>query len=240
MKNIRSERLRFFRKKPIIITIVAIVALGLLSASALLFMNIYILSSTDDQIISFEEGEALKADCILVLGAGVRDDGSLSPMLHDRLKQGVALYFAGASDRLLMSGDHGRHDYDEVNAMKTYAVDNGVPSECVFMDHAGFSTYESIYRAKAIFQTKKIIIVTQEYHLPRALHIANAFGLEAYGVSADLRSYGGQTYLFLREIAARGKDFCISILKPKPTYLGDVIPISGDGNITNDHNKDYT
>lgn len=107
-------------------------------------------------------------------------------MLEDRLKQGIKLYELGASDRLLMSGDHGRKEYDEVNVMKKFAIDAGVPSEHIFMDHAGFSTYESLYRARDIFQADRIIIVTQKYHLYRAMYIAEKLGLEAYGVASDL------------------------------------------------------
>lgn len=133
-----------------------------------------------------------------------------------------------------MSGDHGRNNYDEVNVMKQYAIDQGVPSSDIFMDHAGFSTYDSIYRAKEIFNADKVIIVTQEYHLYRALYIANKLGLEAYGVRANPKQYSVQLFRELREILARNKDFIKTIYKPKPTYLGEVIPVSGDGNITND------
>jgi len=133
-----------------------------------------------------------------------------------------------------MSGDHGKEDYDEVNVMKNFAMQNGISSEDIFMDHAGFSTYESIYRAKEVFDVKKIVIVTQEYHLYRALYIANKLGLEAYGVSSDQRKHTGAVYRELREVLARNKDFVKSIFKPKPTYLGEKIPISGDGNLTND------
>ena len=171
-------------------------------------------------------------DCILVLGAGVRDDGTPSDMLHDRLRRGVELYHAGAAPKLLMSGDHGRVDYDEVNVMKNYAVETGIASSDVFMDHAGFSTYESLYRARDIFQAKKIIIVTQQYHLHRALYIANALGLEAYGVAANYRDYAGQFKRDIREILARNKDFLTSVIQPKPTHLGEVIPVSGDGDLT--------
>jgi vancomycin permeability regulator SanA len=161
-------------------------------------------------------------------------------MLHDRLRRGVELYEAGAAPKLLMTGDHGRKNYDEVDVMKSFAVDAGIASENVFMDHAGFSTYESMYRAKEIFQAKKVIIVTQQYHLYRAIYIAESLGLEAYGVAADYRSYYGQTKRDIREVLARVKDFGTSILKPKPTYLGDAIPIWGDGNQTNDENSDFT
>lgn len=194
----------------------------------------YVSLSTKGQILSVDKASSLEnIDCILVLGCGVYADGTPSAMLTDRLKQSIALYNAGAAPKLLMSGDHGQKNYDEVNTMKQYAVDAGVPDSDIFMDHAGFSTYESVYRAKEIFGAEKIIIVTQRYHLYRALHIANAFGLEAYGVSADLRSYRGQTYRDIREILARNKDFITAIFKPKPTYLGETIPIFGDGNLTN-------
>ena len=181
-----------------------------------------------------EEAAELQADCILVLGAGVRSGGVPSPMLEDRLKTGIALYQSGAAKRLLMSGDHGRKGYDEVNVMKSYALHGGVPSEAVFMDHAGFSTYESMYRARDIFGAKKIIIVTQEYHLYRALYDAESLGLEAYGVAADGRRYSGQLYRDFREILARGKDFFYGIVQPRPTYLGETIPLSGNGDVTND------
>ena len=161
-------------------------------------------------------------------------------MLHDRLRRGVELYELGAAPKLLMSGDHGRKGYDEVDAMKHFAVDAGIDSDDVFMDHAGFSTYESMYRAKEIFQAQKIIIVTQEYHLYRAIYIAESLGMEAYGVSSDYRAYSGQVRMDLREMLARVKDFGTSLIQPKPTFLGEAIPIWGDGNLTNDENSDFT
>ena len=131
-------------------------------------------------------------------------------------------------------GDHGREDYDEVGAMKDYAIENGVPSENVFMDHAGFSTYETVYRAKEIFEADKVIIVTQEYHLYRALYIAEQLGVDAYGVSSDLNTYAGQSMRDAREVLARCKDWLMCIFKPEPTYLGEAIPVSGNGDVTND------
>lgn len=198
-------------------------------------INLYMQGTVKKRIVTPEQAAELdKVDCILVLGCGVRDDGSPSGMLNDRLLQGIALYNAGVSDRLLMSGDHGRVDYDEVNLMKQFAIDHGVPSEDIFMDHAGFSTYESMYRARDIFQVNKIIIVTQRYHMYRALYVAQAMGMEAYGVESDPRQYGGQKMRDLRELLARPKDLIYTIVMPKPTYLGDAIPVSGDGNVTND------
>lgn len=212
------------------IAIIGIVALGCI---ALLLINVYVKASTRDRIISPEIAANASADCILVLGAGVYNE-TPSAMLHDRLLQGVALYDMGASGKILMSGDHGRKEYDEVNVMKKFAVDKGVPSENVFMDHAGFSTYESLYRARDIFKAKKLIIVTQEYHMYRALYIAKALGIEAYGVTADPREYAGQSYREAREVLARVKDYFYTLVKPKPTFLGEPIPVQGNGELTND------
>lgn len=200
-------------------------------------ISAFVCLSATPYILPAEEAAKLNADCILVLGAGVWGEGESarpSHMLEDRLKTALSLRETGASGKLIMSGDHGREEYDEVNVMKAHAVDAGVPSSDVFMDHAGFSTYESLYRARDIFQAENVIIVTQKYHLYRALYVARALGLEAYGVSADIREYAGQGYYDLREILARDKDFFTSIFKPKPTYLGDAIPVIGDGNLTND------
>ncbi len=199
-----------------------------------ILIDAYVKNSVKSSIISADEAINLNADCILVLGAGVRADGRPSPMLEDRLLQGIALYKMGASNKLLMSGDNTRKGYDEVNTMKQYALDKGIASEDIFMDHAGISTYDSIYRAKEIFQADNVIIVTQQYHLYRALYISESLGINAYGVSADPRIYVGQELRDLREIMARAKDFVKCIFKPPSSFLGDVIPVSGDGNFTND------
>lgn len=215
--------------------LITLLILGLTGAGIVFGINGYVVYTTAPRILSPEEATRLEdVDCILVLGCLVHDSGRPSDMLSDRLRRGVELYQEGAGKKLLMSGDHGRTNYNEVQAMKQYAMDEGVAANNIFMDHAGFSTYESLYRARDIFQAKKILIVTQEYHLHRALYIANALGLEAYGVSADYRSYTGQTAREIREILARNKDFFTAMIQPKPTYLGETIPISGDGNLTND------
>lgn len=223
------------RKRIWIRIFMALLCLGLLGGITILGINGYVKKSTSDQILSpAAAAELTDADCILVLGCYVHDSGRPSDMLADRLRRGIELYRSGAAPKLLMSGDHGRKDYNEVRAMKLEAMEEGIPSEDIFMDHAGFSTYESIFRARDVFAAKKIILVTQKYHLYRALYVANALGLEAYGVAADDHTYVGQAYRELREILARNKDFATSILKPAPTYLGEVIPVSGDGNLTND------
>lgn len=196
--------------------------------------NLIMYFSVKNSIIPIDEIDSSGADCILVLGAGVRDDGSPSNMLEDRLKIGIELYNNGASDKLLMSGDHGSENYNEVGCMKNYALDCGVSEDNIFLDHAGFSTYESIYRAKEIFGAENIIIVTQEYHLYRALYIAEALNINAIGVSADLRTYIGQSVRETREIAARAKDYVYTIIKPAPTYLGEKISLEASGTVTDD------
>ncbi len=199
-----------------------------------LAINLYVKQSTKKQIIENNDYSGLKdIDCIIILGAGIWGDKP-SPMLEDRLLEGISLYENNVSSKIIMSGDHGKEDYDEVNIMKNFAIEKGIPSENIFMDHAGFSSYESIYRAKEIFKAKKVVIVTQKYHLYRVLYIANKLGLDAYGVGADPRQYVGAMYRELREILARNKDFVKCIFKPEPTYLGDTIPVSGNGDVTND------
>lgn len=220
---------RKLKKLPIFFGITCLVG-----AAALLAVNGFVIASTRGSIISPEDAAGRQADCILVLGAGVYNNGTPSPMLKDRLTQGLALYQMGASDRLLMSGDHGRAEYDEVNVMKGFAIEAGVPSQCVFMDHAGFSTYESLYRARDIFKADKLIIVTQKYHLYRALYIAKHLGLDACGVPADTVEYAGQQLRQAREVLARAKDFCNVLIAAKPAYLGEAIPVSGNGDATND------
>ena len=220
--------------KPLRRVLSVLLILGVLGVLAVLGINWYVTGSISDRILTPEAAAQLEdVDCILVLGCQVWADGDPSHMLEDRLRRGVELYDAGAAPKLLMSGDHGQVEYNEVVAMKQYALNAGIISGDIFMDHAGFSTYESMYRAKEIFGVKKVIIVTQGYHLYRAVYIAESMGLEAYGVASDYRSYAGQMSRDIREILARVKDFGTSIFKPYPTYLGETIPISGDGDLTN-------
>ena len=213
---------------------IILISAAVLLAAAAFVPNFIVIKKTESNIVALEEAAELSdVDCAVILGAGVRE-GKPTPMLRDRLLVGIDLYKSGAVKKLIMSGDHGSTDYDEVNIMKSFAVDRGVPDSDIFMDHAGFSTYETIYRAREIFEADNVIIVSQKYHLYRALYIAERLGINAVGVSADLDTYRGQTKRDLREILARDKDFFKCIFKPKPTYLGDKIPVSGNGNLTND------
>ena len=214
-----------------ILALVCIVITGVLAVFGL---SSFVKNSTAENMITEAEAAELDADCILVLGCGVRENGTPSLMLRDRLEKGIELYEAGIAPKLLMSGDHGRKDYDEVNLMKRYAMERGIPSADIFMDHAGFSTYDSMYRARDIFCAEKIIVVSQEYHLYRALYLAEKLGLEACGVPAEDVNYRGQAYREFREMLARTKDYCIAVIRPQPKFLGAEIPISGNGDLTND------
>lgn len=210
-----------------------LLSIAILGAVAIFAIDAHVRSSAAPRIVSADEAASLgNVDCVLVLGCGVHPDGRPSDMLADRIAQGVALYNNGTSPKLLMSGDHGRADYDEVNAMRETAVQAGLPADDVFMDHAGFSTYESMYRARDVFGAKRVVIVSQEYHLYRALYVAQRLGLDAYGVSADLRPYAGQEARELREVLARNKDFLTAIVRPSPTFLGDPISLSGSATAT--------
>ncbi len=217
--------------------IIGMIVLLLIILIIVLGMNFFVICTTKNAILTEEQAKDLEdVDCILVLGAGIRGN-SPTPMLEDRLLQGISLYENNVSNKIIMSGDHGTKEYDEVNVMKKFAIDKNVNSEDIFMDHAGFSTYDSVYRAKEIFKAEKVVIVTQKYHIYRALYIAKQLGLEAYGVNSDPRAYAGQTFRELREILARDKDCVKSMFKPESTCLGEAVPVSGNGDITND--KEY-
>lgn len=218
------------RKYKVLIFVIAGIALliGITAVS----LSVYMVKATEKNIFTadtFKNDE--KADCILILGAGVKD-GKPKPMLRDRLLTGIELYKSGAAEKIIMSGDHGRADYDEVNVMRAFALEQGVSAEDIFLDHAGFSTYDSVYRAKNIFGAENIIIVSQKYHLYRALYISEKLDVKAAGVSADLNSYGGQLKRDIREIIARDKEFFKCIVKPEAEIMGDKIPLDGDGSIT--------
>ncbi len=220
-----------------------LVIAGVVTALLLTVLNLTVVLSSDpymydkNSICSSEdlsqlEGEDIEA--IIVLGCGVIGD-TPTALLSDRLDAAIELYKnAKVAPKILMSGDHGRENYNEVAVMRQYAIDRGVPSKDIFMDHAGFSTYETMYRAKEIFGIDTAVIVTQEYHLYRALYDARSLGIKCCGVEATGHVFTKQFYWDCREILARSKDFFYSLFKPEPTYLGDTIDIAGNGEVTLD------
>jgi len=197
------------------------------------FNGIVVLSSKN-RIINIDEVNNIdNVDAILVLGCKVNPDGTPSMMLRNRVEKGIELY-EKTGIKILLSGDHDTKGYDEVNTMKDMVKDS-IPKEDIFLDHAGLSTYDSIYRAKNIYGINKMIIVTQKYHLYRALYIASKLGIEAYGIEADNIPYPFINIKNeIREVLARDKDFFKLIFKPKSKYMGEPIDIHSSGEITFD------
>ncbi|MBN1629580.1 MAG: YdcF family protein [Thermoleophilia bacterium] len=221
------------RKRRIVLwSLVAVGILVVLLGLAILIPNLVITRSADDYIVQ-DPGDAPAAQCAIVLGARVYDTGVPAPMLADRLRTGVRLYKLGKVEKLLLSGDHGQTDYDEVNVMLDYVLELGVPEEDVFTDHAGFDTYDTMYRARDVFKVTDCLVVTQEFHLSRAVYTARELGLEATGVVADIQPYANEFKNAARDWLARVKAVLqLHITHPEPRYLGPQIPIDGDGRAT--------
>ncbi len=224
------------KKRTILKLTIILSAAAAAAITVLIIINSVVIGNASGYVYSIGEiGKLEEADCVLVPGALVYDDERLSLILRDRVDYAIEIYKAGKADKLLFSGDHGQTDYDEVNAMMDYAISRGVPKEDIFLDHAGFSTYESMYRARDVFCVKSVIIVTQEFHVSRAVYIARALGLDAIGVNSDPRKYSNATIDAIRESLARIKDFfSVNVFLPEPKYLGDAIPIFGDSGATHD------
>ena len=219
--------------------IIAIVILG----AAVIGMSAYVAAQAGRDIILDYHGDGIdgsdiqalkegKPQCILVLGCSVWEDNQPSPMLQDRLDTAIALYEEGVAPKLLLSGDNSIKSYNEPDCMYRYALSKGVPEEDIFLDFAGFSTYDSMYRAGAVFCVDRMVVVTQRYHLFRALKIGRSLGLEVRGAAASQRKYSGRYFREIREVLARDKDLIKCIFKPEPTFLGEKIPIDGDGSVT--------
>ena len=227
---------RFFLK-----ILLAVIVIAMIAGLACILINSRVVRTTEDQIAYTVRGDVeiksfavdnlknFDADCIMVLGCGIEDEETPSPMLKDRLDVGIELYKQGAAPKILLSGDNGTEKHDEIHVMLKYAKEAGIPDKDIFCDHAGFSTYDSMYRAGSIFNARRVIVVTQTYHQYRALYIGDKLGFEACGVASDQETYFGQSFRESREILARIKDFFKSMLRSKPTYGGDAIPISGSG-----------
>lgn len=198
-----------------ITALVAVIAVfAVFSAS----VTAYMLTSTRDDVHTIaqieESGE--HAQAVLVLGASVYADGTPSDILADRLEVAADLYLSGTADAVIVSGDNREAHYNESDAMKQYCIKLGVPEEAIIVDHEGYDTYASVYRSRYVYGMDGILIVTQAYHLYRALAIAQGLGMEAQGVPADKGSYDNQTQYSLREVLARDKDFLQTLLRIPP------------------------
>ena len=217
------------KKIKIILATFGIIFIAILLS--IMTLNLYVINITKKRILTQSEikkkSEKEKYDCAIVFGAGVYGK-TPSDMLKDRLNTCIELYNAKIINKIIMSG---------VTVMKNYAISKGIPAEDIFMDHAGFSTYETMYRAKEVFNVKKAILVTQEYHLYRALYIGQQLGIQSDGISATKHHYVGDLSRELREILARNKDIFQCMFKIKAKYLGEKISLDQNGNITNDNQK---
>lgn len=213
-------------KKTIKLLAITALCLALVFSSFVVSANAYVKNTGNDTFMSTKEATKLDdIEYIIVLGCLVSEDGTPCNVLKDRLDKAVELYNAGVAPKIIMSGDHSSDEYNEVGAMKQYAIDKGVPAEDILMDHSGFSTYETMYRAKEVFKANRAVIVTQEYHLYRCVYIARKLGIDAYGVASDYTMHES------REVLARCKDFVTTIYKPQPTDLDNKYPVIGDFDI---------
>lgn len=224
----QKKTLRKKRIKRILLTVCGLITLGVISFFAI---QIHMKQTTKAYIFS-DVSEFEVCDAVMVLGASVYSSGRPSPLLADRLDKGYELYVSGKAKKILVSGDHGQSNYDEVNSMRNYLLEKGAPREDIFMDHAGFNTYDSMYRAKEVFRVETLLISTQEFHINRAVYIARKLGITAFGYPGEDKEAYGMRYLNARESLARVKAFWDTAIRREPKYLGDAIPITGSGVLT--------
>lgn len=207
-------------KRKILILIICVSAL-------IIFIN-YRIIAVSNKFIAKDFDNVPKSQAVLLLGAKVKGDGRPSGILKDRIDTAIELYRSGKAGKILVTGDHGTKQYDEVNAMKNYLLENNIPRQDIFLDHAGFDTYDSLYRARDIFQAESLIVVTQNFHLNRAIFIGKKLDMNVIGFSADKHVYRGMWQLQTREVLARTKAYFTVMFKIEPKFLGPVIPLTGD------------
>lgn len=200
----------------LLLPVKAALACVVFAAVLVVVANVHTVASTRDDVHTVDELADARADAVVVLGASVFADGTPSDILADRLEVAVDLYAAGAAEVIIVSGDNRDSHYNESAAMKLYCVELGVPADDVLVDHAGYDTYSSMYRARSVYGADSVVVVTQAYHLYRALATAQGLGMEAEGVPADKGAYDDQLSYSLREVAARTKDFVQTMLRVVP------------------------
>ena len=203
-----------------------IISIFLIIIIVIVAVNSLILFTTKPYIYN-KDSQILNAQAAIILGASVLPDRSLSPILKDRVDTAIQLYNAKKVSKILVSGDNGTVTYNEVNPVRIYLLNKGVLDQDIFLDHAGFDTHSTMYRARDIFKVDSVLIVSQSFHLPRAVFIAHYLGINAYGVNAD----GGKILFsnYIREVFANEKAILYLIFNIKPKYLGPEIPITDDG-----------
>ena len=216
--------------------LLAVVLLAVLAAAVVVVANTVTVMSTRDRVGTVaqltRDMQGNPADAVLVLGASVHPDGQPSDILADRLEVAVDLYKAGAARAIIVSGDNRDSHYNESDAMKAYCVKLGVPSQDVYVDHAGNTTYESMYRARHLFGAERVIVATQAYHLYRAMFAGTQMGMQVWGVATDKGAYDDQFSYSVREIVARTKDFFAALLGVKVPLQEDPISLDDSGDLT--------
>lgn len=188
--------------------------------------NVTIFASTQSYLYDTPEEYPVGVVAI-VPGAAISKEGELSSVFIARIDMAIKLYEAGKVSKILVSGDNSTVSHNEVNPARMYLLSKGILDQDIFLDHAGFDTYSSMYRARDIFEVSSVIVTTQSFHLPRAVFIARRLGIDAYGVRADVENLLFRNYI--REMLATEKAVLDLIFHRVPKFLGDGIPITGDG-----------
>jgi len=202
---------------------------------AVVSVNYYVKSSTKKNI-HYSLKRFPKNDVGIIFGAGINGDQP-SKYLKDRLDAGILLYKAKRINKILLSGDNGREEYDELTVMKNYCFRNGVDTTKIFIDYAGFDTYSTMYRAKHIFKIKKATLISQEYHLNRAIYIGQKLGIKSVGYSANKGEYRGYKYVTFREYLSIFKSFFDVLRNREPRFLGKPININGISNYSKEDRR---
>lgn len=172
-----------------------------------------------------------KTKVAIIFGAGINGDKP-SRYLKDRLDAGIALYKNNKVDKILLSGDNGRDEHDELTVMKLYCYENGIDTNKIYIDYAGFDSYSTMYRAKHIFKVDTAILVSQKYHLNRCVYIGDKLGVKSYGYSANRGVYPGYKYYSFREKLSITKSVFDVVRNRKPKYLGETVDVNGKSNYT--------
>lgn len=204
--------------------------ISLLGIIVLLSINIWVKSQTDPVIFS-KENDTPKTKVAIIFGAGINNNKP-SKYLKDRLDAGIELYKNNKVDKILLSGDNGSNEHDELTVMKLYCYEHGVDTNKIYLDYAGFDSYSTLYRSKHIFNIDTAILVSQKYHLNRCVNIGNKLGVKSYGFAADKGTYLGYKYVSFREYFAVAKSVIDILIGRKPHFLGETVGIDGPSNYT--------
>lgn len=212
-----------------------LVYLFIIGLIAVFSVNIYVQSTTKTNIYNSIK-RFPKNDVGIIFGAGINGNQP-SKYLKDRLDAGISLWKAKRINKILLSGDNGREEYDELTVMKNYCYSHGVDTTKIFIDYAGFDTYSTMYRAKHIFKIKRATLISQKYHLNRAIYIGQQLGIKSVGYSANKGEYLGYNYVCFREYLSTFKSFFDVLRNREPHFLGGEININGESNYSKEDKR---